>query len=114
LLAGVGLYGVLAYDVTQRTREIGIRGALGASRAQIVGLILRQGMGKTILGLVIGVAGSLYLTRFLHKLLFDIQPTDPLAFVGVTLLLLIVATLASWLPARRAAKVDPVIALRAE
>jgi predicted permease len=114
LLAGVGLYGVLAYDVTQRTREIGIRGALGASRAQIVGMILRQGLVKTGLGLVIGVAGALYLTRFLHKLLFDIQPTDPLAFVGVTLLLLIVATLASWLPARRAAKVDPVVALRAE
>ncbi|HEY4249031.1 MAG TPA: ABC transporter permease [Lacunisphaera sp.] len=114
MLAGVGLYGVLAYDVSQRTREIGIRGALGASRDQIVALVLRQGMVKAGLGLVLGVGGAIYLTRFLRKMLFDIQPTDPLAFVGVSLLLLVVALLASWLPAQRAAKVDPVIALRSE
>jgi predicted permease len=114
LLAGVGLYGVLAYDVSQRTREIGIRGALGASREQIVGLILRQGLVKALLGLGLGLGGAFYLTRLLRKMLFDVQPTDPLAFTAVALLLLLVGLLASWLPARRAAKVDPVIALRAE
>ena len=114
LLAAVGLYGVLAYDVTQRTREIGIRGAIGASRAQIVMMILRQGMGKTGLGLAIGLGGAFYLTQFLSKLLFDVQGTDPFTYLGVAVTLLVVALLASWLPARRAAKVDPVIALRAE
>jgi putative ABC transport system permease protein len=114
LLAAVGLYGVLAYDVSQRTKEIGIRGAIGASRGQIVALILRQGIGKTGLGLAIGLGGAFYLTQFLGKLLFDVKGTDPLTYLGVTTLLLLVALLASWLPARRAAKVDPVVALRAE
>ena len=114
VLAGVGLYGVLNYDVSQRTREIGIRGAIGATRGQIIELILGQGMLKTALGLVAGLAGAVFLTRFLRKLLFDVSPIDPVAFVAVTVLLLLVALLASWLPARRAAKVDPVIALRAE
>jgi putative ABC transport system permease protein len=114
LLAAVGLYGVLAYDVSQRTKEIGIRGAIGASRGQIVASILRQGIGKTALGLAIGLGGAFYLTQFLTKLLFDVKGTDPLTYGGVTGLLLLVALLASWLPARRAAKVDPVVALRAE
>ncbi|HWA27371.1 MAG TPA: ADOP family duplicated permease [Lacunisphaera sp.] len=114
LLAAVGLYGVLAYDVTQRTREIGIRGAIGATRGQIIGLILRQGLAKAGLGLAIGLAGAFYLTRFLRTLLFDVKATDPLAFGLVAGVLLLVALLASWLPARRAAKVDPVVALRAE
>jgi putative ABC transport system permease protein len=114
ILAAVGLYGVLAYDVTQRTREIGIRGAIGASRAQIVAMILRQGLRKTAVGLAIGVGGAFYLTTFLRKLLFDVQGTDSLTYVGVTALLLLVALLASWLPARRAAKVDPMVALRSE
>jgi predicted permease len=114
VLAAVGLYGVLAYDVSQRTREIGIRGAIGASRAQIVALILRQGLGKTVLGLTLGLGGAFYLTHFLRKLLFDVSGTDPLTYVGVMALLALVALLASWLPARRAAKVDPVIALRCE
>ena len=114
ILAAVGLYGVLNYDVSQRTREIGIRGAIGATRAQIVSLILGQGMRKTVLGLVAGLAGAVFLTRFLRKLLFEITPADPAAYLAVTVLLLLVALLASWLPARRAAKVDPVIALRTE
>ena len=112
--AAVGLYGVLAYDVTQRTREIGIRAAIGATRGQIVGLILRQGLAKAGLGLAMGLAGAFYLARFLRSLLFDVQATDPLAFGLVAGLLLLVALLASWLPARRAAKVDPVVALRVE
>jgi putative ABC transport system permease protein len=114
LLAGVGLYGVLAYDVSQRTREIGIRSAIGATRGQIVGLILRQGVEKSCAGIVLGLTGSLYFTRLLEGFLFDVKPTDPLVFLGVSCLLLGVAAAASWLPALRAAKVDPVIALRAE
>jgi ABC-type antimicrobial peptide transport system permease subunit len=114
VLAAVGLYGVLNYDVSQRTREIGIRGAIGATRGQIVALILGQGLWKATLGLVAGLIGAIILTRFLRKLLFDVSPIDPVAFGAVTMLLLLVALLASWLPARRAAKVDPVIALRAE
>lgn len=114
LLAGVGLYGLLAYDVTQRTREIGIRGAIGATRRQIVAMILSQGMAKTALGTATGGAGALYLTRFIRDQLFDIQAFDPVTYVGVAVIIVTVALLACWLPARRAAKVDPVIALRAE
>ena len=114
LLAAVGIYGMLAYDVTQRTREIGIRGAIGASRGQIMALILRQGLGKTALGLVIGLAGAFALSRYMGSLLFDVRPSDPVAFGAVSVLLLLVALLASWLPARRAAKVDPIVALRTE
>jgi predicted permease len=114
LLSAVGIYGMLAYDVTQRTREIGIRGAIGASRGQILGMILRQGLRKAGLGLVIGLAGALMLSRFMSSLLFDVRPSDPVAFGAVSVLLLLVALLASWLPARRAAKVDPMVALRCE
>lgn len=114
LLSAVGIYGMLAYDVSQRTKEIGIRGAIGATRGQIVLLILGQGLWKTGAGLVIGLGGAFYLSRYLGSLLFEVKPTDPFVFLGVSLLLLVVAFLASWLPARRAARVDPVIALRAE
>lgn len=114
LLATVGLYGVLNYDVSQRTREIGIRGAIGATRGQIIQMILRQGLMKAGLGLAVGLTGALLFTRLLRKMLFDISPNDPLAYGAVTALLLLVALAASWLPARRASKVDPVIALRAE
>jgi len=114
VLAAVGLYGVLNYDVSQRTREIGIRGAIGATRGQIVALILRQGLARALVGLVVGMAGAFFFTRLLRKMLFDVSATDPVAYAAVTALLLLVALLASWLPARRAAKVDPVIALRAE
>jgi ABC-type antimicrobial peptide transport system permease subunit len=114
LLSAVGIYGMLAYDVTQRTREIGIRGAIGASRGQIVGLILRQGLWKAGLGLVIGLAGAFYLSGFMASLLFDVRPSDPVAYLAVSLVLLLVALVASYLPARRASKVDPIVALRCE
>ena len=114
LLSTVGTYGMLAYDVVQRRREIGIRGALGASRGQIVGLILRQGLWKTGVGVVIGLGGALNLSSYLGSLLFEAKPTDPLVFACVSAFLLAVAVLASWLPALRAAKIDPVIALRCE
>jgi putative ABC transport system permease protein len=114
LLAAVGIYGMLAYDVAQRTKEIGIRGAIGATRGQIVGLILRQGLWNTGIGVAIGLAGAVFLSRYLGSLLFEVKPTDPAVFAGVTLLLLAVSLGASWLPAWRAARVDPMVALRAE
>lgn len=114
LLAAVGIYGMLAYEVTQRTKEIGIRGAIGATRGQIVGLILWQGMRKAGLGLAIGLIGAFGLSRFLESLLYEVEPRDPLVFAGAPLLLLLVALLACWLPARRAAKVEPIEALRYE
>jgi ABC-type antimicrobial peptide transport system permease subunit len=114
LLAGIGLYGVLAYDVSQRTREIGIRGALGAARGQILTLILRQSIWKTGFGLILGLVGAFILSRSMRALLFDITPADPIAYFAVCGALLTVAALASWLPARRAARVDPMIALRAD
>jgi predicted permease len=114
MLSAVGMYGMLAYDVTQRTREIGIRGAIGATRGQVVRMILRQGLVKAGLGLVIGLAASFYLSRFMSSQLYDVKASDPLVYAVVTGLLLAVALLASWLPARRAAKVDPMVALRCE
>jgi putative ABC transport system permease protein len=114
LLSALGLYGVLAYMVTQRTREIGIRVALGAQRRDVVGLVIGQGMRLALLGVVLGVAGALALTRVLQRLLFEIKPTDPRTFAAVTALLILVAFLACWIPARRAARVDPMEALRHE
>jgi putative ABC transport system permease protein len=114
LLAAIGLYGVLSYEVTQRTREIGIRGAIGASRGQIVGLILRQGMGKTGLGLAVGLLGAVFLVRYLGTLLFGITAADPVSYLSVLALLGGVSLLACWLPARRATQVDPLVTLRAE
>jgi ABC-type antimicrobial peptide transport system permease subunit len=114
VLAGIGLYGMLAYDVSQRTREIGIRAAVGASRVHIMALVLRQGVYRTGLGLAVGLVGSAYLNRFLALQLFEVKPADPLTFTMAPLLLLLIGLLACWLPAWRAAKVDPVVALRAE
>jgi ABC-type antimicrobial peptide transport system permease subunit len=114
LLAAIGLYGVLSYEVTQRTREIGIRGALGASRGQIVGLIMRQGMGKTGVGLAAGLLGAAFLTRYLSALLVGIVSADPISYLAVLTLLAGVSLFACWLPGRRAARVDPIVALRAE
>jgi ABC-type antimicrobial peptide transport system permease subunit len=114
LLAAIGLYGVLSYDVSQRTREIGIRGAIGASRGQIVGLIMRQGLVKTGAGLAVGLVGAIFLTRYLSTLLFGIGAADAVSYLAVLALLAGVSLLACWLPARRAARVDPIVALRAE
>jgi predicted permease len=113
-LAAVGLYGVVAYAVVQRTREIGIRVALGANRHDVVLLMLRQGMILVVLGLGLGIAGAFGLTPLLRNLLYEVKPADPLSFIVVSLVLLLVALVASWLPARRASRVDPMIALRAE
>jgi ABC-type antimicrobial peptide transport system permease subunit len=113
-LSSLGIYSVLAYDVSQRTREIGIRGAVGAARGQIVSLIIRQGLWKTALGMILGLVGAALLSRFMASLLFDTKPTDPLAYILVSLLLLAVGLIASYLPARRAARIDPIIALRSE
>lgn len=114
VLAAVGIYGMLSYDVTQRTKEIGIRAAIGATREQIVALILKQGMMKTGLGMVIGLGGAFFLSRYLGSLLYEVDPRDLPVFAGVTFLILLVAFFASWLPARRAAKIDPMVALRSE
>jgi putative ABC transport system permease protein len=113
-LSALGIYGVLAYDVSQRTREIGVRGAIGASQGQIVGLILKQGLWKAGLGVVIGLGGAFLLSRYMTSLLFEVKPTDPMVYVVVSLVLILVALLASYLPARRAAKIDPLVALRDE
>ncbi|HWA09649.1 MAG TPA: ABC transporter permease [Opitutaceae bacterium] len=114
LLAGIGLYGVITYVVGQRSREFGIRLALGADPRDVMGLVLRHGLGLAVLGLAVGTVAAFALARLLQNLLYEIKPTDPLAFAGVSLLLLTVAAFASWLPARRAAKVDPMVALRCE
>lgn len=113
-LSALGIYGVLAYDVSQRTREIGVRGAIGASQGQIVALILRQGLWKAGIGLAIGLIGALLLSRSMTSLLFGVKPTDPGVYAAVSIVLIGVALLASYLPARRAAKIDPLVALRDE
>jgi putative ABC transport system permease protein len=114
LLSVVGIYGVTAYTVAQRTREIGIRMAMGAQHSEVTGLLLREGMALVGAGAVLGVAASLVLTRFLASMLFDVTPTDPLIFALVVTLLIVVAAAACWIPARRAMRVDPMVALRYE
>ncbi|MGC9994591.1 MAG: ABC transporter permease [Terriglobia bacterium] len=114
LLATVGIYGVLAYSVVQRTQEVGIRMALGASRASVLGLIVRQGMTLVGIGVCIGIVGALGLARLMASLLFGVQASDPLTFAAATLVLAAVAFVATYLPAHRATAVDPVVALRYE
>jgi putative ABC transport system permease protein len=113
-LSALGIYGVLAYDVSQRTREIGVRSAIGASRGQITGLILRQGLWKGAIGVVLGLVGAALLSRYMTTLLFSVRPTDPSVYAAVSVVLIGVALLASYLPARRAARIDPLLALREE
>ncbi len=114
VLATAGIYGVMAYFVTQRTREIGIRLALGAQRPDVLKLILSNGMWLAAIGLIIGLAGAFALTRLMNTLLFEVSPTDPITFVAVGLCVVLAALLACFIPARRATKVDPLIALRYE
>ena len=114
LLATAGVFGVMAYSVSRRTHEIGVRVALGARRSDVLRMVLGQGLRTIFIGLAIGIAGSLALTRTVESLLFGVTPTDPLTFVGVTLLLVAAALLACYIPARRATRVDPMVALRHE
>jgi putative ABC transport system permease protein len=114
VLAAIGIYGVMAFAVTQRTQEIGIRMALGARTVDVMKLVVKHGMKLAVLGIVIGLAGSWALTRFIAKLLVGVQPTDLLTFSLVSLCLLVAAFIACYLPARRATKVDPLVALRYE
>jgi predicted permease len=111
-LAVMGIYGVMSFAVTQRTREIGIRMALGADGGSVLHLILREGMVLALIGGALGLGAALALTRVMRSLLYEIEPSDPSTYLGIALVLGLAALLASWLPARRAARVDPTVALR--
>jgi putative ABC transport system permease protein len=114
MLAAIGIYGVLAQVVSQRTQEIGIRLTLGAEPRQMFGLVLGEGMGMVGIGAVIGILGALGLTRLISTMLYDVGPTDPVVFTAVTMSLMLVALLACYVPARRAMRVPPIVALRYE
>ena len=114
LIAGVGIYGVMAYSVAQRTREIGIRMALGAAQSQVLGLVVGRAMRLTIIGCGLGLAGAYAVTRLMANMLFGVSPSDPPTYVGVSLILAISSIAAAWFPAHRATQVDPIVALRHE
>jgi putative ABC transport system permease protein len=114
VLALVGIYGVIAYAVAARTREIGVRVALGAQRGDVVGMVVREGMAIAIAGIVAGMAAALALTRLMASLLYGVNTTDPRIFAAASVTLAVTALLASWWPARKAAGIDPTIALRDE
>jgi putative ABC transport system permease protein len=113
-LAAVGIYGVMSLAVTARTREMGIRIALGAERARVQRLVIGEGIGLVSVGAIVGLAGALAATRVLRTFLFDLTSSDPVTYVAIVVVLGGAAILASWIPARRASRVDPVVALRAE
>jgi putative ABC transport system permease protein len=113
-LAAMGLYGVIAHSVTQRTREIGVRTALGATYGSILSMIIRKGIMKALVGLSLGVASAIVLARLLSSMLFNVTAYDPLSIALVVSILLLTALLASYFPARRAARIDPIAALRTE
>lgn len=114
LLASIGIYGVTAYAVSQRTHEVGVRMALGAKGRDVLALILRQHLVPALIGVAIGIAGAMAISTFLKSLVYGVGATDLLTFVSVAVALVAVAALAAYIPARRATRVDPLIALRAE
>jgi predicted permease len=114
LLAAIGIYGVLAYSVVQRTQEIGVRMALGAERRQVLGLVMRRGLTLAVIGIVLGIGGAIAGAKYLQSMLFGVEPRDPATFASVAVAFAIIAMIASYLPARRATKVDPMVALRVE
>ena len=114
LLAAIGLYGVMSYAVAQRTQEIGIRVALGAQRREVMGLMLRDSVVMTASGVALGLAAAAAFTSYLEGMLFALAPLDPATFAAVTVLFTVVSLIASYVPARRATGVDPLVALRAE
>jgi putative ABC transport system permease protein len=114
ILASVGIYGLTAYAVGQRTHEIGIRMALGAQRRNVLRLILVEGARLVFVGILIGLAGGLILTRLMRSMLFEVKPADPATYSAVAILLAVLALLACYVPARRAARIEPMVALRHE
>jgi putative ABC transport system permease protein len=114
LLSAIGLYALISYSVSQRTREIGVRVALGAQRSNVMGMVLREGLQLLMFGLLLGLVGAFSATRIMRSLLYSTSATDALSFVATSLTLVAVALLACYIPARRATKVDPMVALRYE
>jgi putative ABC transport system permease protein len=114
LMAAIGVYGVMSYSVQQRTQELGVRMALGAQASNLRNMVIRQGMTLTLIGVVVGAGGALWLTHFLKSFLFGVKPLDPISFIATPLLLSFVALASIWAPAIRATRVDPMTALRVE